>query len=144
MPAGRERPYRNEKLSVAHTEQAYVRNVISKFGGMIQVGTAVQAERRRFDPIWSTSVHGRRRAKRRHESLDRRLVLAATATAAQEQPARESAVVATAALVRPSASMWEARRTDSAARSASAHAAARVVSSGTGPAIRRPVRRDRI
>lgn len=38
---GHEKPYRNEALSMASTERAYVRNVISKFGGMIQVGTAV-------------------------------------------------------------------------------------------------------
>jgi len=47
-------------------------------------------------------------------------------------PARASAVEATAPLVSPSASMWDASSTRSAARSRPAQAFARAVSSGTG------------
>ena len=36
------RPYRNEGLSSATTERTYLRTVISRFGGIIKVGTSVQ------------------------------------------------------------------------------------------------------
>jgi len=50
-------------------------------------------------------------------------------------PARSSADDATAALVSPSASMWDASSTSSARWSRSAHATARSARSGTGPML---------
>lgn len=42
-------PHRNETMSKAATERAYMRSVISKFGSIIKVGTAVQIPPQTWD-----------------------------------------------------------------------------------------------